>query len=728
MLRIIATRVHQPVLVILMGVVSLAALLLPPLLPGSPPAYGADPTQISGTVIDSSSGAPIGGAHIEVIDLSLQTMSDANGRFLFSGLTISQDYLPVTVRVQANGFGLWTIEGVRILPDDTLILNVELGPEPKTVQVPEFRWEDPQLQSSAVAGAQEVAEPLHDQTSEPLPATIRVRVTGDPYCNTSLPYTVEVVDFKEYAKHVLPNEWIYTWGTQSLRAGAMAVKMYAWSYIAAGGKWPDADVYDSTCDQVYIPEVEYASTNEAVDETWNWRMTWIDDTHLVRAYYRAWYYMCEEVGLGGRCMGQWDSQDLASNSYTWDEILAYFYDAGNGVLFTPVWNPPGGFSLRFEGNGYGNLDRVNVRLDGPARPVDVGSGDFTIEFWMKARPGENGTVSCSTTADAWILGNTMFDRDVFGPGDHGDYGLSLMNGRLAFGVHNGTDGATVCGSTNVADNQWHHIAVQRTASDGSLQVFVDGDPEGTQAGPTGDLSYRDGRTINPSYPREPFLVIGAEKHDLDNDQFPSFLGWLDEIRLSTTLRYTGAFASPSGPFSPDGSTAALYHFNEGYGNFIGDSSAASGGPSDGLRRYGGTINGPEWSYDSPWYVPPPTPTPTPSVSPTASQTPTASLTPTASPTSTRTPTPTSTPTATQTPSQSPTPSSTPTPTHTPSPTFSPTPTPVFGDVPVSHWAHDYIVALYDAGYVAGCSTEPRLYCPDRILNRAESAVFVLRGQ
>ncbi len=55
--------------------------------------------------------------------------------------------------------------------------------------------------------------------------------------------------------------------------------------------------------------------------------------------------------------------------------------------------------------------------------------------------------------------------------------------------------------------------------------------------------------------------------------------------------------------------------------------------------------------------------------------------------------------------------------------------PVFADVPASHWAHDYIEALYDAGYVAGCQATPvRLYCPDRILSRAESAVFVERGQ
>jgi hypothetical protein len=51
----------------------------------------------------------------------------------------------------------------------------------------------------------------------------------------------------------------------------------------------------------------------------------------------------------------------------------------------------------------------------------------------------------------------------------------------------------------------------------------------------------------------------------------------------------------------------------------------------------------------------------------------------------------------------------------------------FEDVPFDHWAYDYIEWLFQAGYIAGCSSHPPLYCPDRILSRAESAVFILRG-
>ncbi len=97
------------------------------------------------------------------------------------------------------------------------------------------------------------------------------------------------------------------------------------------------------------------------------------------------------------------------------------------------------------------------------------------------------------------------------------------------------------------------------------------------------------------------------------------------------------------------------------------------------------------------------------------------------PTATSTRTPTRTPTPTQTPTVTATPTQTPTVALTPTVTQTPTPPPIFDDVPYGHWAKNYIEALYTAGYVAGCSTSPRLYCPERVLIRSESAVFILRG-
>ena len=35
-------------------------------------------------------------------------------------------------------------------------------------------------------------------------------------------------------------------------------------------------------------------------------------------------------------------------------------------------------------------------------------------------------------------------------------------------------------------------------------------------------------------------MLGAEKHDA-GAEFPSFSGWLDELRISNNVRYGGAF-------------------------------------------------------------------------------------------------------------------------------------------------------------------------------------------
>ncbi len=283
-------------------------------------------------------------------------------------------------------------------------------------------------------------------------------------------------------------------------------------------------------------------------------------------------------------------------------------------------------SLRFYGHGITapEQDRIKIPID-PQVPLDV-SGDFTLEFWMKATLAENGSAACQPGNDNWIYGNIIFDRDVFYDGDYGDYGVSLAGGWLAFGVFTATGGgAGICSGTNVADGLWHHIAVTRSSA-GPLQLFVDGSLDASGSGPPGDISYRDGRTT--SFPNsDPFLVLGAEKHDA-GAAFPSYSGFIDEVRVSSVVRYAGSFSPPAGPFTADGDTVALYHLDEGPpGPCTGpilDASGAPGGPSDGACLFGGAPPaGPVYSTDTPWQgAPTAVPTcSTPSEGPTPDTTP-----------------------------------------------------------------------------------------------------------
>jgi hypothetical protein len=253
--------------------------------------------------------------------------------------------------------------------------------------------------------------------------------------------------------------------------------------------------------------------------------------------------------------------------------------------------PSGGRSLRFYGNGRDGIDRVRIPLT-PNRTVDVG-GDFTIEWWMKVAGPLTGD-SCGTAEAGWIYGNILLDRDVYGRGDYGDYGISVFGGgggRIAFGVTRGSNGVTLCSTVGVADGAWHHIAVTRSSSSGALAIYVDGQPRGTSNGPTGDVSYRDGRS---GAANDPYLVIGAEKHDAGS-QFPSYPGWVDELRISRTVRYTSAFQPPRTALAADGTTVALYHADEGSGTVLHDATGAN----NGSLIVGGSPVGPVWSTDSP---------------------------------------------------------------------------------------------------------------------------------
>ena len=260
-----------------------------------------------------------------------------------------------------------------------------------------------------------------------------------------------------------------------------------------------------------------------------------------------------------------------------------------------------GHSLRFFGAGSGDIDRVKIRIDDPLRtppgfPADVGSTDFTLEFWLMASAAQNTAppVACGANR-AWTAGNVVVDRDRFGADRR--YGVAIAGGKVVFGVSGDTTGDfTLCSASSVLDGAWHHVAVERRRGDGNLWLFVDGTLEAQAAGPAGDISYPD--AAGAAQPSDPYLVLGAEKYDTGL----AFSGWLDELRISTKLRYAASFSRPRAPFIADRFTAALYHFDEGNGATLYDLSGAFRGPSPGQIKRGGTANGPAWMPESPFNV------------------------------------------------------------------------------------------------------------------------------
>ncbi len=101
------------------------------------------------------------------------------------------------------------------------------------------------------------------------PSTIKVLVR-----TTATAVTIQSVNFASYVENVLPNEWPASWDGDALKAGAVAVKSYAWYWVTHFGGYLNHDpkqCFDVTDDQdfqVYQAGSATARTTSVVQQTW----------------------------------------------------------------------------------------------------------------------------------------------------------------------------------------------------------------------------------------------------------------------------------------------------------------------------------------------------------------------------------------------------------------------------------------------------------------------------
>lgn len=121
---------------------------------------------------------------------------------------------------------------------------------------------------------------------------------------------------------------------------------------------------------------------------------------------------------------------------------------------------------------------------------------------------------------------------------------------------NGSSGMSVLATTaSITAAAWHHIAVVRNSS--VVSIYVDG----TQSGSTTTTT---GNSIASTYP----LYIGGGVGGLSSGNFSSssatvvnLNGYMDEIRISNTARYTANFTPSTTAFTNDSNTLLLIHCN-----------------------------------------------------------------------------------------------------------------------------------------------------------------------
>ncbi len=197
------------------------------------------------------------------------------------------------------------------------------------------------------------------------------------------------------------------------------------------------------------------------------------------------------------------------------------------------------YALRFNGDQW---------LSVPDSPVLDDLGSFTLEAWI----GVDAPV-----APAPAQTHVLAHRD---PADQGGYDF-VVNDSLQPGLHVfGSSGAMAAvgggAPSALRATELTHVAITYDPA-GKAAVFVDGTRTAETAAPISVVGNANGE-----------LRIGGSTREASE----GFHGLIDEIRISKGIRYTADFVRPSNALEADGTTVALWPFDEGEDVTAADSS------------------------------------------------------------------------------------------------------------------------------------------------------------
>ena len=155
-----------------------------------------------------------------------------------------------------------------------------------------------------------------------------------------------------------------------------------------------------------------------------------------------------------------------------------------------------------------------------------GTGDFTVECWF--RPNATG------------VQHNLIEMRLPPSGASQARGLLFINSTntLRYFLNNSN---VITGTTTVSTGNWYHCAVSK--SGGVIKLFLNGVQQGS--------SYTDA-TTHLSAP----VTVGKV---FTTATTPCANGWIDEIRISNSARYTAGFIAPTVAFTNDADTLLLLH-------------------------------------------------------------------------------------------------------------------------------------------------------------------------
>lgn len=172
------------------------------------------------------------------------------------------------------------------------------------------------------------------------------------------------------------------------------------------------------------------------------------------------------------------------------------------------------------GAGYFTTDGDLIDIVSDA-DMQYGFSSYTLEAWVNLT--QNGRKQ-------YLVNKGLTPSTTFGMWIGADNKLTGQHGTTAFT------------STNtLSTGTWYHVMMSRDLSN-TNRLFINGNLEVTTTS-SASVSNADSLTIG-GYTSVPSL---------------SLRGYIDEIRVSTTARYTGAFTPPTGAYASDIGTTVLLH-------------------------------------------------------------------------------------------------------------------------------------------------------------------------
>jgi hypothetical protein len=245
---------------------------------------------------------------------------------------------------------------------------------------------------------------------------------------------------------------------------------------------------------------------------------------------------------------------------------------GAGRANTAIYGGGGGGAISSgtaQIGGAGNQGIIIVRypLTTAPRPLTVSNLGFTYDTSIKkygtgslqaSGPSSTSlttttwaltTDSSDITIEGWYYFATSFTSATYGYsmwGGDSTNGLALYNNNVITLVAGGTNYDFTLGIT-LSTATWYHIAFTRTSA-GSAKLWINGTQRGTTQTATGVLYHSDG-TLSLGWSGQ---SNGSTKQI-----------YIDDFRISNTIRYTGTFTAPTAALVNDANTVVLIHMDSG---------------------------------------------------------------------------------------------------------------------------------------------------------------------